>query len=358
MSDTFPPTPMEPTAPPPPPPPRRRRRRLWPYILGALLVLLLGVSFLLNLVFLAVLGMGVAGKGGLREELVTGDPLATEKIALVGLKGVIMDSGAGPFGTGAYRSAVEQLEQAAKDDKVKAIILAVDSPGGEVTASDVLSEKVRRVRSETGKPVVALLGGVAASGGYYVSAAADRIVAQPTTVTGSIGVIMSLINAQGLMEKVGLRSIVLKSAEFKDLGSPFREMAPEERALLQGVLDHLFRRFKRVVAEGRGLPAEKVDALADGRIFTAEEALEVGLIDGIGYLPDAVDEARKLAGVPQAKVIRYQHVFRLSELLGSRLQGLTPPSTITVRVAGLPGPRTARFLYLWTLGGDGAGLGP
>jgi len=353
MTETYPDNPLGAPAPGPPtsPPPKPRRRR-WPYVVGALLVLMLGVSLLVNLVLIAVVGMGVAGGLKMKEELVAGDPVAAEKIALVSLKGVIAEGAGGPFGAGAFRSAVEQLEQAARDKAVKAVILAVDSPGGEVTASDVLCEKVRRLRRETGKPVVALLGGVAASGGYYVSVAADRIVARPTTVTGSIGVLMSLINVQGLMEKVGLRSIVLKSADLKDLGSPFREMTPEERAVLQGVVDHLFRRFKRIVAEGRKLPAEKVDALADGRIFTAEEALRLGLIDRIGYLPDAIDEARKLAGVPKARVVRYQRTFRLSDLFGSRLEALGPPRSITVRIAGVPGVHTARFLYLWALGGE------
>jgi len=341
------------TPPPfPPAPPPRRRRRIWPWLLGAAFLLILGMSLFLNFVLAAVLGTHLTGTGGLREQLVTGDPLAKEKVVLVDLKGIIADSAGGFGAAGAFRSTMRQLEQAAGDGAVKAVVLVVDSPGGEVTASDVLSHRVRSVRQSTGKPVVVCMGSMATSGAYYVSASADRIFAHPTTVTGSIGVIMSLMNAQGLMEKVGLQSVVLKSAEHKDLGSPFREMSEEERALLQGVVDDLFARFKQVVAEGRNLPTSKVDALASGRIFTAQEALDAGLIDRIGYLEDAIAEAKQLANATEAKVVRYERPSRLTALLTSQLEHLGPPHTINVNVAGLGAPRTARFLYLWVLGGQ------
>ncbi len=359
MSETFPNTAgpdfgqVEGQTPPPTlPPTPRRRRRLWPWLLGAVLLVVLGVSLLLNLVMAAGLTMQLAGPGGLREELVMGDPLAEEKVALVNLKGAIVDSAGGFGAVGTFRTTVAELEQAASDDAVKAVVLVVDSPGGEVTASDVLCHKVRRLREKTGKPVVVCMGSMATSGAYYVSVGADRIVAHPTTVTGSIGVLMTLINAQGLMEKVGLRSIVLKSAEHKDLGSPLREMTAEERSLLQGVLDHLFARFKETVAEGRGMSAAKVDILANGRIFTAQEALESGLIDSIGYLEDAIAEAKKLAGVPEAKVVRYQRPSGLIRLFTSELEALASPRSVTVNIIGLPEPHTARFLYMWLVGGE------
>jgi len=260
---------------------------------------------------------------------------------------------AGAFGrSGTFRSTVEELEQAASDPAVKAVCLLVDSPGGEVTASDVLCHKVRQLREKTGKPVVVSMGSVGTSGAYYVSVGADRIVAHPTAVTGNIGVLMTLINAQGLMEKVGLRSMVLKSAEHKDMGSPFREMTTEEQSLLQGVLDHLFTRFKETVAEGRGMSAAKVDVLANGRIFTAQEALESGLIDSIGYLEDAIADAKKLAGTPEAKVVRYERPFRLSRLFTSELEALASPRSLTVNITGFPEPHTARFLYMWVLGSE------
>jgi protease-4 len=322
-------------------------------VVGVLLLLFLVFSVLMNLGLLVALGLHIGGAGGLREELVSGDPTAAEKIALVNLKGVIADTVGGFPTSGAFRSTADELEQAARDAAVKAVVLLVDSPGGEVTASDILCRKVGQFREETKKPVVAIFGSVAASGAYYVSVAADRIIAHPTTVTGSIGVLMTMLNAQGLMEKVGLRSVVLKSAPFKDIGSPFREMTPEEQAVLQGVVDSLFGRFKRIVAEGRKMSAEKVDSLADGRIFTADEALAAGLIDRIGYEEDAIAEARQLAHVPQAKVVRYRRTFRLGDFLTGELEGLTSPRTVTVDVAGLGGPRTARFLYMWLLSGEG-----
>jgi len=336
-----------------PPTPPRPKRRWWVWVVGVLLLLFLSFSVLMNLGLLAALALHVGGAGGLREELVSGDPLAPEKIALVNLKGVIADTVGGFPTSGALRSTADELEQAARDASVKAVVLLVDSPGGEVTASDILCRKVRRFREETQKPVVAIFGSVAASGAYYVSVSADRIIAHPTTVTGSIGVLMTTLNAQGLMEKVGLRSVVLKSAPFKDIGSPFREMTPEEQAVLQGVVDSLFRRFKDIVAEGRKMPAEKVDSLADGRIFTADEALAAGLIDRIGYEEDAVAEARQLAHVPEAKVVRYRRTFRLGDFLSGELAGLTSSRTVTVEVPGLGGPHTARFLYMWVLGGEG-----
>lgn len=342
----------------PPAPPLRKRRRWWLRALGiAIFLPILTLSVFLTV---AIVVGGVeafrgrlTGAGGLQEEFVSGDPKAAEKVALVSLTGAIADTGGGSWASGAFRSTMDQLEQAGKDAGVKAVVLVVDSPGGEVTASDVLCRKVGQLRQDTGKPVVALFGSVAASGAYYVSVAADRIVAHPTTVTGSIGVLMTLLNAEGLMGKVGLRSVVLKSAQFKDIGSPFREMTPEEQAVLQGVVDSLFLRFKSIVAEGRKMPAEKVDALADGRIFTAQEALASGLIDRIGYLEDAVAEAEQLAKVPKAKVVRYQRSFRLGDLLSGELAGLASPRTVTLDVPGLGGPHTARFLYMWLLGGEG-----
>ncbi len=336
----------------------RRRRRIWPWLLVFVLVVVFGLSLLTNLAVLAVLGTHLGGGAKVSEEVVSGDPLAEQKVALVSLKGVLVDAGGGFLTPGTFRSTLEHLQRAAEDENVKAVVLEVDSPGGGVTASDVLWREVKRLRSETGKPVVVSMGSVAASGGYYVSVAADRIYAQPTTVTGSIGVLMSLVNAQGLMEKVGLESLLVKSAEHKDLGSPFREMTPEERAILQGVVDHLFTRFKTLVAEGRGLSAEQVEAVADGRILTAQQALDAGLIDKIGYLDDAFDEARKLAAVPQAKVVRYRRSFALSDILLSRSEDLGLPRTITVKVAGLPGPGTARFLYMWLLAGEALEAGP
>jgi len=346
------------TAPPAPPPPPRRRRRVWPWVLVAVALVVLFVSLLANVILLSAVGTRLGESGKVREELVSGDPQAKDKVALVAVKGVITDAAGGFFAPGTFRSSLEQLERAAQDEAVKAVLLEVDSPGGEVTASDVLWRKVTQLKKETGKPVVVSMGSMATSGGYYVSSAADRIVAQPTTVTGSIGVLMSLLNAQGLVEKVGLQSVVIKSAEHKDLGSPFREMTPEEQAILQGVVDHLFTRFKTLVAEGRELTAEQVTAVADGRILTAQEALETGLIDRIGYLDEAIAEAKQLAGTPDAKVIRYRRAFGLGDIFTSQLEGWDAPRTVTVRVAGLPGPRTARFLYMWLLGGEAWGAEP
>jgi len=236
-------------------------------------VVLIG-SLALNFLLSLALAFGIDGTGQLHERLVSGSAGTREKVAVITLRGVILNEGGVFLGVNPFTFALEQIRQATTDGDVKAVVLEVDSPGGSVTASDILYHKIREFRQNTGKPVVVSMGSLAASGGYYVSLAGDHLVAQPTTVTGSIGVIMNLVNVQGLAEKVGLESVVIKSGPFKDVGSPFRRMTPEERAMLQGMIDTLFQRFKSLVAERRKLPLQRVDALADGRIFTAQEALD------------------------------------------------------------------------------------
>ena len=208
-----------------------------------------------------------------------------ESIAVVEIRGVITDS----------KPIVDSLVEFRRSDKIKAIILRIDSPGGGVAATQEIYQEIERTKKS--KKIVASLGSIAASGGLYVAAPADLIVANPATVTGSIGVIMQMMNIEELFGKIGLTPVVIKSGRYKDIGSAVRPMTEEEQKLLQGVVDQLHHQFVRDLAKGRGLTEEVVAELADGRIFTGEQALELKLVDKLGNFEDAVAVASKMAGL-------------------------------------------------------------
>ena len=191
--------------------------------------------------------------------------------------------------------------------------------------SQEIYDAVQRVRNKNNKAVIASMGTVAASGGYYIAAATDRIVANPGTLTGSIGVIMETANVEGLLKKIGVEGIVVKSGKFKDVGSPLRKMTEEEHALLQAVMDDVHKQFIDAVAEGRALEPSTVQALADGRIFTGRQAKEAKLVDELGNLDDAIQLAADLAGIEgEPKVVEPRRRFSIRELLESRLSVFVP----------------------------------
>ncbi|HEY5513431.1 MAG TPA: signal peptide peptidase SppA [Geomonas sp.] len=206
-------------------------------------------------------------------------------VGIVEVKGLIID------GT----ETIRQMRVLKKDKRVKAVVVRVDSPGGVVGPSQEISAQVKELAKV--KKVVVSMGSVAASGGYYVSAPATLIFANPGTITGSIGVLMKFSNLEGLMGKVGMKAFTLKTGKFKDVGSPARSMTAEEREMLQGVIDSTHRQFVRAVAEGRRLPVDQVAAIADGRIFSGEQALALKLVDRLGTLQDAIEEAARLGGI-------------------------------------------------------------
>ncbi len=210
-----------------------------------------------------------------------------ERIALVRIEGPILDS----------RSTMDELESYGLDPLVKAIVLRIDSPGGGVAASQEIYNAVKRVRAEKQKTVVASMGTVAASGGYYIAVASDRILANPGTLTGSIGVIIQLTNFEQLMDKIGVKNFVIKSGRYKDVGSPFHMMREDERKLLQSVMDDAHRQFVEAVAEGRALDIADVEPLADGRVLTGQQAKDVLLVDDLGDLKDAVRLAAEMTGI-------------------------------------------------------------
>ena len=240
----------------------------------------------------------------------------------------------------------EELKKAADDPKVRAVVVRINSPGGTVTASDIIYRELQDFRRARQVPIVASMMDVAASGGYYVALAADTIVAHPTTVTGSIGVIMISLNAEGLMEKIGLATNTIKSGARKDMGSPFRQLTPEERAIFQSVIDDLYRQFVAKVVERRQISPAVAATLADGRIYTAEQALSHKLVDRIGYVPDALEVARRAAGLTEARVIVYK---RPREYRATYYARSETDASVFASVSQLTGMAGAgpRLLYLW-----------
>jgi protease-4 len=293
------------------------------------------------------LDLPLGGLGELEERVVLGS--AGPKILLLDVDGVLSEeAGEGSFGLGGRESAVarvrEQLERARDDGEVRAVLLRIQSPGGSVTASDVLYREVLRFKEETKRPVIAQCMGLCASGGYYVAMAADALWVHPTTVTGSIGVIFSGLSLAGLMEKLGVENQTLTSGAYKDAGSALRRMTEAERAQLQSVVDDLQARFLEVVRAGRPrLDAEAVARLADGRIYTARQAKEAGLVDEIGYLPETVKEVERRAGLSTSRVVVYHRPRELRENLYSASAGPVPRAA----AEGLARPA---FLYLWAPG--------
>lgn len=213
------------------------------------------------------------------------DFVGKEGIGLVEVKGIILDS----------QETVKQLFDFKKNENVKAVVLRIESPGGVVGPSQEIYDAVKKLALK--KKVVVSMGSVAASGGYYIAAPATKIFANPGTITGSIGVLMKFSNIEGLMDKIGMKAFTLKTGKYKDVGSPVRTMSVADKAMLQSVIDSTHGQFVKAVSEGRKLPLEEVKALADGRIYSGEQALALKLVDNLGTMQDAIEEAGKLAGI-------------------------------------------------------------
>jgi len=293
----------------------------------------------------------LGGRRPLEETTVEGRGRA--KVLLIDISNVITDTPSKrAFGLVEEESTIERVESELKraddDQRIKAIVLRINSPGGGVTASDVLYSDLVRFKRKHDVPVVAALGDLAASGGYYVACAADRIVAHPTTVTGSIGVILMNLNLEGLLAKVGVRNETFKAGVHKDLLSPFRGATPEERRIVQTILDSLHARFVSVVRENRPrLDEARVAELTDGRIFDASQALDAGLVDEIGDLPAAIAAAEEAAGVTEARVVMYHRSDETRENIYSAAFGLPAQVNILPLDLGAVAGGGARFMYLW-----------
>lgn len=232
-----------------------------------------------------------------------------KKIALVKIEGVILDS----------REIIEELKEYNSNESVKAILLRIDSPGGAVAPSQEIYEEVKKIRDEGKKKIVTSMGSVAASGGYYIASVSDKIVANPGSITGSIGVIMELANVSGLMKKVGVESVIIKSGKYKDIGSVFRAMTKEERDLLQGLMDDVHDQFIEAVAVGRDIEKEQLIPIADGRVFTGRQARELGLVDEIGNMQDAIRLAADMVGiVGEPSILEKKKRFSFMDIIRSR----------------------------------------
>jgi protease-4 len=320
----LPPLPLRPLEVPAPP---RRGGRRWGCLVSVIIALvcaailvLLVVRGLFSGATKSVMSSLSAGDGDERrvvEEIISGARLDTaKKVVVIDVKGVIMSEGA--FDMAGSRRIAYELAAARKDPQVVAIVLDMDTPGGEVTASDEIHREVRLCR-KANLPVVTCMRSLGASGGYFVAAASAWIVANRLTITGSIGVIISTTNYTGLFNKIGLEAEVFKSGQMKDMLRGSRERTDMERAYVQGLVDDTFREFATVVANGRtrydSADAVIASEFGDGRILSGAEAFRLGLVDQIGYFEDAVDKAKELARAPSTKVVRYRRPLRLTDLL-------------------------------------------
>lgn len=319
-------------------------------------VLLFSFGFLLLFIILVIAGSKmvnvekiISPRTGYTETLISGK--GEDKIVVIPVTGIIQTHDTrgmfGRFNAGA-QEIIRQLKRAGKDNYVKAVILNINSPGGSITASDIIYNQVLKLKASD-KKIIVSMGDVSASGGYYIAAPAHKIIAHPTTITGSIGVIIQWANMESLYEKIGFHPQLIKSGAKKDMLSPGRPITEEEKLILQDIIDEMYLRFVRIVADGRQMDLEQVKALSDGRIYTGEQALENGLVDANGYFEDALKSAKELAGLEEARVVRYH---RRSFFLQNFLEAAAARSSINVGVnfdlQNLSLPETPRFMYLWT----------
>jgi protease-4 len=285
--------------------------------------------------------------------VVAGRGWGADKIAIVEVEGLLINARTGGLlqpEENKLSLFTQEMERAAGDPQVKAVVLRINSPGGTVTCSDTMYEIVKRFRKETGKPVVASCQEVAASGAYYIACGSDQIVANPTSVVGSIGVIMTTFEVSGTMSKLGIRSESITSGPLKDMGSPFKPLTPEARLVMQGMIDEYYGRFKTVVCSNRAKLTDDtvIKTATDGRVFSGEQALALGLVDRIGRLEDAIDLAKQLSKSPDAMVIMYKRPLGYS---GSIYANQTTPEpranvlTLELPQSDLVLPRG--FYYLW-----------
>lgn len=315
-------------------------------------VIILAVLLFVGGIF--AVGVAMNGSWNSEKEMGTDDfpPMAeqwasgqgTVKVVRIPLRGMIMlGEETGLFGSdiGSADHALASIRRATNDPEVQAIILDIDSGGGGITACDIIHDALLDFKkSDPDRRIISLLGDVAASGAYYIAAATDRIIARPTTVTGSIGVIMQSLNFQDLAVKLGIRDVTIKSGANKDLLNPLKELSPEQLSMLQGIVDSMHDRFVTIVSEGRNLPEADVREFADGRVMTADAALALSLLDTIGHWDAAVDATCELLDVEDIQVFRYETEFGLSSLLKIKHNANVMGSMVR-RLSG------TRFLYLW-----------
>ena len=319
---------------------------------------LIAISIVVGIVLVcAILPLGglallmVAGSSGAgpmpamswQEEIVEGS--GTDRVVIIDVNGVIGISDADSlFSTQlTHGQLLSQLQQATDDPRVQAVVLRVDSPGGGVVASNEIHSALQTLR-DAGKHLVVSMGSTAASGGHYIATAGERIYANPDTLTGSLGVIVAITNVEATFDKIGIREYVYKSGEFKDIGSPSREPTPEENDIWQSLVDEAYQGFVDVIVEGRDMPRDAVLEIADGRIYTGRQALDLGLVDELGNLDAAIAGAREIAGLEEALVVRYYAAGSLRNLLLANMEQLQRPSD-PLGLRTILEPQTPRLEY-------------
>lgn len=338
--------------PPPPPswyPPSRPRRSFAGAIFTTLATTIFAVSIILNIYLLAYTGL-FSGRSSRQTVLVEGD--AKNQVAVIPIvNSMILEAQA--------RQLDQMLEMAEKDDTIKAVVLRIDTPGGAVTAADEMYHRIEAFKTKRpGVPVVVAMGGTAASGGYYAACAADYLFAQPTTITGSIGVLLPQYNFSKFGEKYGIEDTSLHATgtPYKTAGSWLKPPSPDDTKYLVGLIDGAFARFKSVVTAGRGKKlTQPLDAIANGKAYTADEALALGLVDQIGYLPDAYTYAESKAGLKNMQVVQYEQPSSLVDLLMSSRSNVPPAQSrdgvqingVNINAADLQELLTPRLLYMW-----------
>lgn len=324
----------------------------------------LGLSILLT----ALAGCGsrafqiqlVPTSQSLRETLIQKDDglFVSDKIAVIDFDGLMVNrrrSGLLRTGENPVSLFIEKLDKAAADSSVKAVVLRLNSPGGTVAASDIMHHRLLEFKRETGKPVIACVVGLGCSGAYYLACGCDGIVTQPSAVTGNIGTIFQTFSVAGTMKMFGVKAVTIKSGELKDMGSPLHDLSEGERQVLQGIIDDLYGQFLEVVQQGRpDLSESKIRELADGRVYTARQALAEGLIDKIGYLTDGIEWATEMAGIEKAKVVIYHRASSYKpNAYGSataNMEGLGP--LVNIDLPDWLASGESQFLYLWQPAAD------
>ena len=322
----------------------------------------------LALAFLMIAGTGcglpsflvtpVSNTSALREHVVQPGKgwRQNEKVVVIEVEGMLLNMKQGGFLQATENDVslfVQQLDKAAADEDVKAIVLRVNSPGGTVSASDTLYQRLVRFREKSKKPIVTSAQDVIASGGYYVALASDKIVVQPTSVVGSIGVIFNTFEFSGTLAKIGATTEAIKSGPLKDMGSPLKPLTEPERVVMQGMVDDYFHRFRDLVSARRGLTGDRLALVTDGRVFSGENAVKLGLADQAGFLEDAIELAKNSANSPNAKVVLYRRPYGYSGSIYAR-SAVTEPQAQQAQqtnlVINLPPSKAylpTGFYYLW-----------
>ncbi len=319
-------------------------RRNFPLSLGMVVCLVFSGCSLVKLNFGSTLAP-------LEEKVVSGE--GDTKVLLLNIEGLISNQKkrtlmGSQTDVGMVERVRETLEKATEENDIKALVLKINSPGGTVTSSDIIYHEIQRFKEDRKIPVYAWVVDLAASGGYYIAQSADKILAHPTSITGSIGVITVKVNLQGLMDKVGVDWEVIKSGEKKDFLSPFRAITDEERKLFQETIDHFHERFVSIIAKNRkGLNSSQVKSLGDGRVFSSDRALKLNLIDQIAYRDEAVDLIKKDLGVDKIKIVTYRRSGEYKSNLYSSMPSQPVINLVNLNMNFLPENPGPHFFYLW-----------